>query len=238
MLNEKGRENYKPPLNFDMTQRQASPTRQIKTSDTLKSTASSTSGGGASAGAGGGGLATTADSAAKMRNPSTESMIQRPLDHEHMYVTNEIEFEDVNRIHLNNEEEEEEDEDEEGEGEEEGLDDDESASWNHNHKKRRGDNGDGDEEEESSADSGGFRKPVDFGGFDKETSAKLDKLDLKLMVGGKEGLVVSSSQPPQAGVESAPTSSREPLDSPTRNHVKAILGQKYGKIKPLLKINN
>ena len=67
--------------------------------------------------------------------------------------------------------------------------------------------------------SDGFHKPVDFG-IDRETSIKLDKLNVMLMVG---------KEPNRQSIESvgsAPTSSREVLDSPTRNYVKNVLGLK------------
>lgn len=252
VLNEKGAENYKPPAtsSLDITQRQASPTRQIKNLDTLKSTATSTTSGG------------VGDGSTKLRNTSSHSMIQRP--ELALYDTREIDFDEVNRININNEEEggagdgdeyDEEDKEDYGAGRNEDEEDDESASWNHhtNAKRPRADDAEQeveeveDEEEdgeESSGDSGGFRKPVDFG-IDKETSAKLDKLNVMLMVGGgaKETTTTPANQlvatstpanPPgaigntAAQPESAPTSSREPLDSPTRLHVKNILGQKYG----------
>lgn len=250
MLEEKGSDNYKPPSNFDMTQRQSSPSRLIKTMDTLKSTTSTTSGLGG-------------ENSAKLRNNSTHSMIQRP--ELALYDTREIDFDEVNRININNEDEGgggggvDDDEEEEveyeaggghrGGGEDEDEDEDDSGSWNHNKAKRPragGDDDDNDDrdydgrEDESSEDSGGFRKPVDFG-IDKETSAKLDKLNVMLMVAGKDSsasgaqpvvvppLISSTSNPNQHGVDSAPSTSREQLDSPTRNHVKNILGQqKYG----------
>jgi hypothetical protein len=67
--------------------------------------------------------------------------------------------------------------------------------------------------------SDGFHKPVDFG-IDRETSIKLDKLNVMLMVGKEPNRQSIDS------VGSAPTSSREVLDSPTRNYVKNVLGLK------------
>ncbi|CAF0774233.1 unnamed protein product [Brachionus calyciflorus] len=80
-------------------------------------------------------------------------------------------------------------------------DDDESeASW---------------QKKSDSEDSDDFRKPVDFG-IDRETSFKLDKLNVMLMVGKeKESINVT---------DSAPSTTREALDSPTRNYIKSVLG--------------
>lgn len=108
-----------------------------------------------------------------------------------LYDTKEIDFEEVNQI--NNDEDESE------------------ASW----QKKSAPNSD-----ESSGDSGGgFRKQVDFG-IDKETSAKLEKLNVMLMVGKEKDTTENNNNK----VDSAPTTSREPLDSPTRNYVKSVLG--------------
>jgi hypothetical protein len=108
-----------------------------------------------------------------------------------LYDTKEIDFEEVNQI--NNDE-----------------DESEEASW----QKKSAPNSD-----ESSGDSGGgFRKQVDFG-IDKETSAKLEKLNVMLMVGKEKDTENNNNK-----VDSAPTTSREPLDSPTRNYVKSVLG--------------
>jgi hypothetical protein len=87
------------------------------------------------------------------------------------------------------------------------LDDDEEsvASW----KKKS--------ESDESSDS--FRKPVDFG-IDKETSFKLDKLNLMLMV-GKDSIEANLNR---NSIDSLPTTSHDNLDSPTRNYVKAVLG--------------
>ena len=93
----------------------------------------------------------------------------------------------------------------------------------------------------SDESSDGFRKPVDFG-IDKEISYKLDKLSVILMVGKEnkdtsKDLNSTANQQHQhskpeinnlrnSNEESAPTTSLEnqPLDSPTRNYVKAVLG--------------
>lgn len=100
-----------------------------------------------------------------------------------------------------------------------------------------------DDEEESEASwqknpgsddsSDGFHKPVDFG-IDKETSIKLDKLNVMLMVEKGNQLPQQSQtylqigQPKETSVvrtslDSAPTTSRDPLDSPTRNYVRPSL---------------
>lgn len=72
---------------------------------------------------------------------------------------------------------------------------------------------------ESDESSDSFRKPVDFG-IDKETSFKLDRLNLMLMVGKdpKEPNINRNS------VDSLPSSTNDVLDSPTRNYVRAVLG--------------
>jgi hypothetical protein len=97
-----------------------------------------------------------------------------------------------------------------------------------NDKKFKDEEDEGEEEEsepswqkksESDDSSDGFRKPVDFG-IDKETSFKLDKLNLMLMV-GKESKEANQNR---NSIESVPTTSRDLLDSPTRNYVKAVLG--------------
>ncbi|RNA17857.1 hypothetical protein BpHYR1_047980 [Brachionus plicatilis] len=69
-----------------------------------------------------------------------------------------------------------------------------------------------------SDDSDDFRKPVDFG-IDKETSIKLDKLNVVLMVGKEKETNLSTNNG-----DSAPTTSRDVLDSPTRNYIKSVLG--------------
>lgn len=196
ILSEKGRENYKPPANFDMTQRQSSPTRQLKSGgETLKSTSSTTSGliGGNN------------NQSDRLRNTSTHSILQRP--ELALYDTREIDFDEVNRINFNHDDEAEQQQQQQQVNHRQ--EDDDSASWNNKN-----------DDEESSEDSGGFQKPVDFG-IDKETSAKLSKLDVKMMVGGEPTKENNNA-------ESAPTTSREHLDSPTRNHIKNVLGNKYG----------
>ena len=85
--------------------------------------------------------------------------------------------------------------------------------------------------------SDGFKKPVDFG-IDKETSMKLDKLNLLMMVGKekeqKENLLRNSQ-------DSAPSTSRDlPLrmDSPTRAYAKAALGVRDDELDSLRKSND
>ena len=73
----------------------------------------------------------------------------------------------------------------------------------------------------SDESSDGFHKPVDFG-IDKETSIKLDKLNVMLMVGKETANQRRLSI--DASVVSAPTSARDGLDSPTRNYVRNVLG--------------
>lgn len=91
------------------------------------------------------------------------------------------------------------------------------------------DNDDEDEESEpswqkksgSDESSDGFHKPVDFG-IDKETSYKLDKLNVMLMVGKDSAL--NNNRASFDSAASAPTSARDGMDSPTRNYVKNVLG--------------
>lgn len=83
------------------------------------------------------------------------------------------------------------------------MEEDSEASW-----KKKSDSDDSDD----------FRKPVDFG-IDKETSIKLDKLNVVLMVGKEKESNLSTNNG-----DSAPTTSRDVLDSPTRNYIKSVLG--------------
>ena len=87
---------------------------------------------------------------------------------------------------------------------------------------------------EDSSDS--FRKPVDFG-IDKDISMKLDKLNVMLMV-GKDGKDLNAAN--RASIDSAPTTSRDLLDSTTRAYAKAALGlrDEGWKAVHLLKLNN
>lgn len=93
-------------------------------------------------------------------------------------------------------------------------------------------NGNNDEDEEDEEDeesepswqkksgsddsSDSFRKPVDFG-IDKDISTKLDKLNLMLMVGKEQE---KNQHPP----DSAPTTSRDMLDSTGRAYARGVLG--------------
>ena len=74
-----------------------------------------------------------------------------------------------------------------------------------------------EEDEKSDESDDGFRKPVDFG-IDKETSIKLDKLNLMLMVGGKDKQQQQETNPNRNSVDSSPTSSRDLMESPRRPH--------------------
>ena len=82
-----------------------------------------------------------------------------------------------------------------------------------------------DEEEEASwqkksgsESSDGFHKPVDFG-IEKEVSLKLDRLQLKLTVEKDKDTNLNANR---FSVDSAPTTSRDLLDSPTRPFNKHI----------------
>ena len=89
-------------------------------------------------------------------------------------------------------------------------------------KKRKNQRLVGKKKSDSEDSSDGFQKPVDFG-IDRETSFKLDKLNLMLMVAKDKDS--NQVNPNRISVDSLPTtSSRDLLDSPTRNYVKNVLG--------------
>lgn len=82
------------------------------------------------------------------------------------------------------------------------LEEDSEASW---------------KKKSESDDSDDFRKPVDFG-IDKETSIKLDKLNVVLMVGKEK------EQNKSVNLGDSSSTSRDLLDSPTRNYIRSVLG--------------
>lgn len=82
------------------------------------------------------------------------------------------------------------------------LEDDSETSW---------------KKKSESDDSDDFRKPVDFG-IDKETSIKLDKLSVVLMVGKEK------EQNKSVNNGDSTSTSRDMLDSPTRNYIRSVLG--------------
>lgn len=236
ILFEKGRENYKPPSGDTLT-RQPSPTKQTKSpADTLRGTTKSTS---------------TISELVNGANKRSESQSRQNIrgDYE-LYDTR-----DLANVEYEEEEEEEEENDEDKQRDDYA---DENNRFDKRNKPAKNRNAarhdvDDEDEEESEAswqkkslgseDSDDFQKPVDFG-IDRETSMKLDKLNVMLMVGGKEpsaaasGLTSSGPQNvvlaqtlPQTtnnlqksnGLDSASSTSRNPIDSATMAHVKAVL---------------
>ena len=143
------------------------------------------------------------------------------------YDMEKVVFEDEEDRLRDFEEDDDDDDDEDEDNNVVGDDDDE--------RKKDGGGGDDDEHSELSwrkksgsdeDNSDSFAKPVDFG-IDKETSIKLDKLNLMLMVGKDPHAVAAVAAAGHrsigggGGVESANTSAR--LDSPTRQHVSGVL---------------
>lgn len=205
MLEEKGPENYKPP---PMESRQPSPTKGFRSpGNTLRNSAQFT---------GTSKSTSTISDVLNSRQQKGANNSTLRANEIGLYDTKDlanVEFEEEDLDKLKDEEE-----------------DEEEASW----QKKSGESDGGDDS------SDGFRKPVDFG-IEKEISYKLDKLNVMLMVGkdsNKEPTFSVTNNKQQdlkinlnrASLEetvaqSVPSTSREaPLDSPTRNYVKAVLG--------------
>ena len=182
VLQEKGKDNYKPPpLESRMPNKAPSPGSTLKNSNKLQSS---------------NGISTTKSTSTISEVLNEKNQPKNNLRSDFaLFDTKDlgnVVFEEENDQKFKDDDEEEEESE---------------PSWQ---KKS--------ESDEESSD--GFHKPVDFG-IDKETSFKLDKLNVMLMV-GKDTL--NHNRISMDSAASAPTSAREALDSPTRNYVRNVLG--------------
>ena len=181
VLQEKGKDNYKPPpLENRVPNKAQSPGSTLKNSNKLGQSSN--------------GISTTKSTSTISEVLNEKNQLKNNLRSDFaLFDTKEmgnVVFEEENDHKFKDE-----DEDEESE-----------QSWQ--------------KKSESDESSDGFHKPIDFG-IDKETSFKLDKLNVMLMV-GKDTL--NHNRMSMDSAASAPTSARDVLDSPTRNYVRNVLG--------------